>query len=90
MLSERERQVLAHIEHTLSASDPDLARLLAGSGSGRGVVAPMLLLVAGLALMVLGSAIATVPVAVIGMALSLAALLLAHARPATPGSSSQA
>lgn len=90
VLNERERQVLAHMEHTLSASDPELARLLAGSDAGGGAVVPTLLLVAGIALMVLGSAVATVPIAVTGMALSVTALLMVHTRPGGSGGSSRA
>lgn len=82
MLSDRERRTLARIERHLVESDPDLARLFAGAPVRDDRIAPTFLLVTGLALLVFGSITAAVPVAVTGMALSLAALVLANARPA--------
>lgn len=81
MLSERERRALARIERELTASDPDLVRLFAGAAvRGSGSDAPILLLVTGLALLVFGSLIAVVPVAVIGMIVSVVALFTARGR----------
>jgi hypothetical protein len=85
VLNERERRVLARIERQLIESDPDLARLFAGAGRSSSGTAPTFLLVAGLALLVFGSIVAAVPVAVAGMGLAVFALFIAHTRPAGPG-----
>lgn len=90
MLSERERRVLARIERQLIESDPDLARLFAGADADSGGAAPTFLLVAGLALLVLGSLVAAVPVAVTGLALAVFALFTAHVRPTGLGRPSTA
>ena len=81
MLSDRERRTLARIERELIASDPDLVRLFAG-GAARDAdgVAPIFLLVMGLALLVFGSLIAIVPIAVVGMIVSVVALFTARGR----------
>lgn len=81
MLSERERRTLARMEQELRESDPDFVsqfhalptRPITPSG-------PSLLLVVGLLLMVLGSAIVAVPLALLGMAVALGALVLAYQR----------
>lgn len=92
MLSDRERRILARIERHLVESDPDLARMFAGelrlrsSGSGT----PTLMLVAGLMMLVFGSLLAIIPVAVTGMALAVFALFVAHARPTEFGKPSVA
>lgn len=82
MLSDRERQTLARIERHLVESDPELAGLFARAAlRGSGNATSTFLLVAGLALLVLGSAVAAVPVAVAGMGLAVFALLTTHSRP---------
>ncbi|MDT7613237.1 MAG: hypothetical protein QOF00_684 [Pseudonocardiales bacterium] len=82
MLSDRERRILARIERHLMESDPDLARLFAAKAARSGSSpVPTFMLVAGLALLVLGSVIAAVPIALAGMAMSLFALFAAHTRP---------
>ncbi len=81
VLSDRERRSLARIERHLVGSDPELARLFAGQP--RTVAArpgSTFLLATGLLLLVFGS-IAAVPVAVLGMAVSLVGLFTAYARP---------
>lgn len=87
MISERERRILARIEHQLVESDPDLVRLFAGEWRPRrqGSIMPTVLLVTGLAMLVLGSLLAVVTVALTGMALSVFALFVAHTRPSAPG-----
>jgi hypothetical protein len=83
VLSDRERRTLARIERQLIESDPDLARLFTRAhrrGSSTSTM-PTFLLVAGLALLVLGSIVAAVPVAVAGMTIAIFALFTAHARP---------
>lgn len=83
MLSDRERRTLARIERHLVESDPDLARLFATAATRRpGGSTPRFLLFAGLALIVLGSIVATVPVVITGMMLALIALFTAYASPA--------
>lgn len=89
MLSDRERGMLARIEQDLISSDPRLARLFQTLGQRRmrppapgsmraaGPV-PCLLLAAGLMLLVLGGATATVPLAGVGIVLAAAALMLAR------------
>ncbi|OLT17642.1 hypothetical protein BJF78_12695 [Pseudonocardia sp. CNS-139] len=82
MLSERERRTLARIERHLADSDPALARVLASGTLPRPRWAhPPALLVSGLLLLVFGSVIATLPVAVLGIGLAMAAMLVAHHRP---------
>jgi hypothetical protein len=81
VLSDRERRTLARIERELTTSDPDLVKLFVAAGlrdTSRPV--PVLLLVTGLALLVFGSVIAVVPVAVLGMVLSVFALFTARGR----------
>ncbi len=81
MLSDRERRTLARIERELTASDPHLVQLFSGAAVRDGdSPLPTFLLVAGLALLVFGSLIAAVPVAVFGMVLSLFALFTARGR----------
>lgn len=83
MLSERDHRVLARIERQLIESDPDFARLFADHAlrSSPAGSTPTFLLIAGLALLVIGSIVAVVAVAVAGMVLSMVALFAAHARP---------
>lgn len=91
MLSDRERQTLVAIERQLVESDPELARIFAGGAPRRGRRGlPRVLLICGVLLMVIGSMIVTVSVAITGIALSILALCLAHARPAGLGRSSSA
>ena len=83
MLSERERRTLAHIEHALVQSDPELAQLFARAHQRRrsGLTMPTFLLMTGVGLMVLGSLLVTVSVAITGMAFALTALTVAYFRP---------
>jgi len=81
VLSDREWRTLARIERELTATDPDLVRLFHGAAV-RDLDSPMptFLLVAGLVLIVFGSLIAAVPVAVVGMVMSVFALFTARGR----------
>lgn len=81
MLNERERRMLARIERQLAETDPDFVRLFAAAGRGSDSTVPTFLLVTGLALLVLGSLVVAVPVALTGITLSLFALFIAHTRP---------
>jgi Protein of unknown function (DUF3040) len=80
VLNDRERRVLARIERELAASDPDLVRLFRSARPSR-VSGPTLLLAVGLAVMVLGSALVSVPIAVLGMIVSCWALVAAYRAP---------
>lgn len=80
MLNDRERRVLARIERELTASDPDLVRLFRSARPSR-VSGPTLLLALGLAVMVLGSALVSVPIAVLGMIVAGCALVAAYRAP---------
>lgn len=81
VLSDRERRTLARMERHLSDSDPDLVRLFARAAArDPDSSTPIFLLVTGLALLVFGSLIAAVPVAVAGMVLSVFALFTARGR----------
>lgn len=79
MLSDRERRVLDRIEQELRRSDPDLVRKFARMRARR-VSGPAMLLAFGLVLMVFGSAIVSVPVALLGMAVAAIALAGAYYR----------
>ena len=82
MLSERERRTLARIERHLADTDPALALVLSTGTLPRPRWAnPTALLVMGLVLLVFGSVIAAVPVAVLGIALAVLAMFTAHRRP---------
>ena len=82
MLSERERRVLARIERHLADTDPGLAQILSSGRLPRPRWAnPTALLIIGLALLVFGSVIAAVPVAVLGIGMAVMALFTAHRRP---------
>lgn len=81
MLSDRERRILARIERHLVESDPDLARLLTGELRVQRSGVPIVLLVAGLAMLVLGSLLAVIPVTLAGMAAAVFALFVAHTQP---------
>ena len=88
MLNDRERRMLERIERHLIESDPDFVRLFAADARrAREGRMPTILLVAGLALMVLGSLLVAVPVALLGITLSLFALFTAYTRtsPSRPG-----
>ncbi len=81
MLSERERRTLARIEQELRESDPDfVSQFHAAPARPSGPSGPSLLLAVGLLLMVLGSAIVAVPLALLGMTVALTALVLAYQR----------
>ena len=81
MLNDRERRTLERIERHFIESDPDFARLFSTTPhrgpSGR---MPTVLLVVGLLLMVMGSVMVAVPVALIGVSVSLYALFTAYTR----------
>ena len=82
MLSERERRVLARIERQLADTDPALAQILSSGMLPRPRWAnPTALLIIGLVLLVFGSVIAAVPVAVLGIGMAVMALFTAHRRP---------
>jgi hypothetical protein len=82
VLSERERRALARIERHLADSDPVLAHILSSGTLPRPQWAnPTMLLISGLMLLVFGSVIAAVPVAVLGIALAVLAMFTAHRRP---------
>ncbi len=78
MLSERERRTLARMERHLLESDPDLVRMFTRAARGPGGTTPKFLLITGLVLLVLGSIVAAVPVALAGMTLAIFALFAAH------------
>ena len=85
MLSERERRVLDRMERDLRRSDPAFVRKFARMRARR-ISGPAMLLTVGLALMVFGSAIVSVPVAVLGMGIAAIALFAAyHHRPKPSG-----
>ena len=79
-MSDRERRVLESIEQELRRSDPELVRLFARLGRRR-MTGPSMLLALGLVVMVLGSAIVSVPVALLGIAIAAVALVAAYYRP---------
>jgi hypothetical protein len=82
VLSERELRTLARIERHIADTDPALAQVLSTGTLPRPRWAnPTALLVAGLVLLVFGSVIAAVPVAVLGITLAVLALFTAHHRP---------
>lgn len=85
MLNERERQVLARIEHHLMLTDPDFTRLFHAGTPQRSGVSPRMLLVVGLALLVLGAATTAVPIAVLGMLIAAFAVIAAYQRSGTAG-----
>ena len=81
MLNDRERRILEKIERQLVESDPEFARLFATVHHQRGESrTPAFLLVVGLALMVLGSMMVAVPLALAGITLSIFALFSAYTR----------
>ncbi len=81
MLSERERRVLASIEAQFIETDPDLVRLFRdGSRRPAGPGLARTLLAIGLTLMVVGTLVAA-HVALLGIAVSLVALWVAHLTP---------
>jgi hypothetical protein len=82
VLSERERRTLARIERHLADTDPTLAHVLSTGTLPRSRWAnPTVLLITGLVLLVFGSVIAAVPVAVLGIAMAVLAMFTAHRRP---------
>jgi hypothetical protein len=90
MLNERERSQLAMIERDLQATDPGLvarfSRLGGRAGTstrtvrGAGLI-PMVLLIGGLVLLLVGGVTAAVPVVVSGILMAVAALALALVAP---------
>lgn len=85
MLNERERQVLARIEHHLAITDPDFIQIFRTATPQRAGVSPRLLLIVGLAVLVLGTATAAVPIAVFGMLIAAVAVVAAYQRSGTAG-----
>ncbi|MCX6464638.1 MAG: DUF3040 domain-containing protein [Pseudonocardiales bacterium] len=87
MLNDRERRTLERIEQHLRTSDPEFVRQFhTAAASYRAASArPRILLVVGLLLMVLGTALVAPPLAVLGMGVSLGALVLAHQRNGSAG-----
>ncbi|MBW0129211.1 DUF3040 domain-containing protein [Pseudonocardia oceani] len=85
MLNDRERQVLARIEHHLAITDPEFTQLFRAASPRRTGINPTLLLVLGMALMVLGSAAVAVPVALLGMGVAASALVVAYRQNGTAG-----
>jgi hypothetical protein len=87
VLNERERRTLERIEQHLRSSDPEFVRQFhtAAASYRTASARPRLLLVVGLLLMVLGSALVAPPLAVLGMGVSLAALVLSHQRSGPAG-----
>jgi hypothetical protein len=79
-MSDRERRVLESIEHELRRTDPRLVRQFARLGKRR-ITGPSMLLTLGLVVMVLGSAIVSVPVALLGIAIAAVAVVTAYYRP---------
>lgn len=80
MLNDRERRAPARIEQELTSSDPDFVRLFRPMRAPR-ISGPAVLLALGLALMVLGSALVSVGIAVLGMLVAGGALYGAYRRP---------
>lgn len=85
MLNERERQVLARIEHHLMITDPEFTRLFHAFSPQRTGVSPRMLLVVGLLLLVLGAATTAVPIAILGMLMAAFAVVAAYQRSGTAG-----
>lgn len=85
MLNERERQVLARIEHHLTLTDPDFIRLFHAVTPQRSGNSPRTLLIVGLALLVLGAATTAVPIAVLGMLIAAFSVFAAYQRSGTAG-----
>jgi hypothetical protein len=85
VLNERERQVLARIEHHLAITDPDFIQLFHTAVPQRSGISPRLLLVVGLAVLVLGAATAAVPIAVFGMVIAAVAVVAAYQRSGSAG-----
>ncbi len=80
MLNERERRTLARIERQLVDSDPELARLFRRGGrSTDSGTQSRLLLIAGLAMLVLGGASGMPEIMLAGIMVAVVALVLAHA-----------
>jgi len=80
VLNERERQVLARIEHHLVITDPEFTQLFHTAARRTAGSTPRTLLAIGLALLVIGAAVTAVPVAVFGMLLAMVALVAAYQR----------
>lgn len=74
VLNDRERNTLDGIERELTVSDPAFVRQFTGAHAPR-IGGPALLLTIGLAVMVGGSALVSVGIAAIGMAVATVALV---------------
>jgi hypothetical protein len=85
VLNERERQVLARIEHHLMITDPEFTSLFHAVTPQRTGVSPRMLLVVGLLLLVLGAATTAVPIAVLGMLVAAFAVVAAYQRSGSAG-----
>jgi hypothetical protein len=79
-MSDRERRVLESIEQELRRSDPEFVRRFARLGKRR-LSGPAILLAVGLVMIVLGSAIVSAAVAVLGLGIASVALVAAYRRP---------
>jgi hypothetical protein len=79
-MSDRERRVLESIEQELRRSDPEFVRRFARLGKRR-LSGPAILLAVGLVMIVLGSAIVSAAVAVLGLGIAVVALVAAYHRP---------
>ena len=79
-MSDRERRVLESIEQELRRSDPEFVRRFARLGKRR-LSGPAILLAVGLVMVVLGSAIVSAAVAVLGLGIAVVALVAAYHRP---------
>jgi Protein of unknown function (DUF3040) len=79
-MSDRERRVLESIEQELRRSDPEFVRRFARLGKRR-FSGPAILLAVGLVMIVLGSAIVSAAVAVLGLGIAAVALVVAYRRP---------
>jgi DUF3040 family protein len=79
-MSDRERRVLESIEQELRRSDPEFVRRFARLGKRR-LSGPAILLAVGLVMIVLGSAIVSAAVAVLGLGIAAVALVAAYRRP---------
>ena len=79
MLNERERRELARIEQELQRSDPDLARMFARRRPRR-ISGAAVLLTLGMIVMMVGSAMVSVTIAVLGIGIAIVALITAYHR----------
>lgn len=74
VLNDRDLRTLAGIEQDLAASDPDLVRLFMPIRVGR-ISRPAVLFALGLATLVLGSVLGSIAVVMLGVAVTVVAML---------------